>query len=134
MPQYQRLARRKPPPTRPSPMPTSPTGSDPTTATKLISRILHAPDDLSSFTTFMGHSEIQEIGQYLRALHGSSTDPYGVFTNHTCGFHVQVARIPSPDSNSVLFPLPVLQHLAYLLVQYEDLITHLHPPPVAPSP
>ncbi|EXJ94789.1 hypothetical protein A1O1_03187 [Capronia coronata CBS 617.96] len=38
-----------------------------------------------------------------------------------------MARAPVSNSSNEMLPLPVLQHLAYLLVQFEELITALHP-------
>ncbi|KAK5265738.1 hypothetical protein LTR99_008876 [Exophiala xenobiotica] len=94
---------------------------------ELVSRVLTAPDKLT-FGTFKSSSAMQEVEEYLEAIHGTSTDPWGSFVNKSCGFHVHVARSrASPDSDEML-PLPVLQHLAYLLVQFEELITALHEP------
>jgi hypothetical protein len=94
---------------------------------ELVSRVLTAPDKLT-FGTFKSSSAMQEVEDYLEAIHGTSTDPWGSFVNKSCGFHVHVARSrASPDSDEML-PLPVLQHLAYLLVQFEELITALHEP------
>jgi hypothetical protein len=71
---------------------------------------------------------MQEVEEYLEAIHSTSTDPWGTFVNKSCGFHVHVARSrASPDPDEML-PLPVLQHLAYLLVQFKELITALHEP------
>lgn len=58
---------------------------------------------------------------------GNASDPFGAFTNASCGLHVHVARAPTSEGKSERLPLPVLQHLAYLLVQFEELITALHP-------
>ncbi len=90
---------------------------------ELVSRVLTAPDKLT-FGTFKCSRAMKEIESYLQAIHGTSTDPWGAFVNKSCGFHVHVGRT-YPDSDAML-PLPVLQHLAYLLVQFEELITALH--------
>ncbi|KAJ9605733.1 hypothetical protein H2200_009582 [Cladophialophora chaetospira] len=100
----------------------------PTRGHELVSRVLGAPSDLSSFDTFQRNRDLQEIGHFLRAMHGAPPDPWGVFVNETCGFHMHVARVPQDGSREVMLPLPVLQHLAYLLLQYEELITSLHAP------
>lgn len=90
---------------------------------ELVSRVLTAPDDLS-FNAFNSSNALQEIASYLKALHGRPREPYGVFVNESCGFHVHVAR-KAKDTDKMM-PLPVLQHLAYLLVQFEELINVLH--------
>ncbi|KIW11005.1 hypothetical protein PV08_10304 [Exophiala spinifera] len=90
---------------------------------ELVSRVLAAPEDLS-LNNFTSSNALQEIACFLKALRGRPRDPFGVFVNESCGFHVHVAR-ESQDMDEMI-PLPVLQHLAYLLVQFEELINVLH--------
>lgn len=94
---------------------------------ELVSRVLSAPSTVTNFEEFKSSDSMQEVKRYLTAIHGTSTDPYGGFTNETCGLHMHVARVSNEDECNVMLPLPVLQHLAYILVQYEDLISSLHP-------
>ncbi|KAK6364524.1 hypothetical protein LTS17_012147 [Exophiala oligosperma] len=114
---------------------------------ELVSRVLTAPYEFLSFDVFRSSDALREISSYLEALHGKPKDPFGVFVNESCGFHVHVARKPPPrqdssssssgmdhsdddddddDDDDEMIPLPILQHLAYLLVQFEELINVLH--------
>lgn len=93
-----------------------------------MSRVLQAPSDLSCFDTFIQEPDVQEISRYLNVIQGHPNDPHGAFINDTCGFHVHVARLARNGSDDVMLSLPILQHLAYLLVQYEEIISSLHPP------
>jgi hypothetical protein len=95
---------------------------------ELISRVLKAPTQLGSFHQFTRAPSMHEIACYLRAIRGGPDDRWGAFVNESCGFHVHVARVPDAANEDAQIPLPVLQHLAYILVQYEDLISSLHPP------
>lgn len=92
---------------------------------ELVSRVLTAPYSLA-FDAFKTSPGMQEIKSYLNAIRGTSSDPWGGMVNESCGLHVHVARSP-PENGNERLPLPVLQHLAYLLVRYEDLITSMHP-------
>ena len=95
---------------------------------ELVSRVLTAPAIITPFRDFRSSNAVQEIKSYLDAMHGTPNDPYGVYVNKSCGLHIHVARSPENDSGAVISPLPVLQHLAYILVQYEDIISSLHHP------
>jgi hypothetical protein len=50
----------------------------------------------------------------------------GQTTNASCGLHVHVGLDPGLSEAS-LSPLDVLQHLSYMLVQFETSISALHP-------
>jgi hypothetical protein len=93
---------------------------------ELVSRKLSAPD--SSEHGFH-HPSLEEVGKYVAALGGKSTDSFGCFTNETCGLyvHVGVAARKDPDK-CVTLPLGVLQHLCYILLQYETTVSQLFPP------
>ena len=97
----------------------------PTDGHELVSRALTAPTKVSTFESFLRSPALKQIEMYLDAIHGGPHDPWAVYVNNSCGFHVHVART---GSREVALPLPVLQHLAYILVQYEELISSLHAP------
>ncbi|TKA53133.1 hypothetical protein B0A49_11664 [Cryomyces minteri] len=64
-----------------------------------------------------------DIAAVISSLRGSSISNFGVTTNLNCGAHVHVGL---PDGGGI--PLSVVQHLAYLVVVYEDEISALHAP------
>jgi hypothetical protein len=86
---------------------------------ELVSRKLSAPgcgDD------GLHHPFLAEVGKYVAALGGKSTDPFGYFTNDTCGLHVHVG-VPArkcPDKcgtfslqrppTSLLYSAPIRNH------------------------
>jgi len=87
---------------------------------ELVSRVL--PLEPASFN---------EINTYLAALRGSPDSLHAAFTNIHCGFHVHVG-LPEPKdlpqgAAPPTFALPILQHLAYILVMYELAISKLFP-------
>ena len=88
---------------------------------ELVSRILSpTPDAFSEITT------------YLDSLHGTASSRHGAFVTNHCGMHVHIG-LPSPTdaapgSDLPTFDLPTLQHLAYILIMYEDEISNLHHP------
>ncbi len=93
---------------------------------ELISRKLPAPNsDGDGFA----HPSLAEVRDYVVALRGRDTDHIGCLPNESCGLHVHVgvAARRSPDM-SVMFPLGVLQHLCYIILQYETVISWLFPP------
>ena len=59
----------------------------------------------------------------LTKVQGDATSHHGAIANDTCGFHVHVG-LPKNDKFSLL----TLQHLASLLVTFEDQISLLHAP------
>ncbi|KAL9634786.1 MAG: hypothetical protein Q9164_003877 [Protoblastenia rupestris] len=78
-------------------------------------------------------TSFQEIDTYLDMLKGPEYSLHKAFTSSHCGLHVHVGfatsenhvqgKLPPPPT----FPLPTLQHLAYILVMYESAISRLHP-------
>ncbi|KAL8677469.1 MAG: hypothetical protein Q9186_006110 [Xanthomendoza sp. 1 TL-2023] len=100
---------------------------------ELVSRVLNV-DDKSSF---------QEIGDMLEILNagndGGETG-YKAFADQWCGLHVHIglpplSPIPSslPNNHGTIeqsntFPLLILQHLAYITIIYEPILSLLHPP------
>ncbi|KAJ9499218.1 hypothetical protein H2202_005375 [Exophiala xenobiotica] len=93
---------------------------------ELVSRVLHVPLICSPFSGFKLGASLQEIEKYLTATVGQPSDPWGAFTNPTCGLHVHVACKPE-EGIDVALPLPILQHLCYIIVQFEGIISSLHP-------
>lgn len=92
---------------------------------ELVSRKFPAPDlDTDDFSC----PSLEEISNYINALTGKSTDPFGCITNDSCGLHVHigVAALKSPDKPRK-FPLAILQHLCHILAQYETVISSLFP-------
>ncbi|KAJ9610259.1 hypothetical protein H2200_005036 [Cladophialophora chaetospira] len=65
---------------------------------ELVSRVLTAPATLTSFQAFQSSDAMQEVKRYLEVLHGSPSDPYGVYVNETCGLYIHVARTPENGS------------------------------------
>ena len=92
---------------------------------ELVSRILQAPNYTDSQVL---HSDpaLVEIRKYVEALLGTSQTPWGAYTNASCGLHVHVGLDPNL-SQAGLLPLAVLQHLSYMLLQFETSISALHP-------
>ncbi|KAI4279534.1 MAG: hypothetical protein L6R38_005009, partial [Xanthoria sp. 2 TBL-2021] len=100
---------------------------------ELVSRVLDV-DAASSF------SEVAEMFEILNAGHSGKTK-YKAFADQWCGLHVHIGLPPSPqpsvalsksspnsnEENSTL-PLPLLQHLAYITIIYEPILSLLHPP------
>ncbi|KAI1609993.1 hypothetical protein EDD36DRAFT_61807 [Exophiala viscosa] len=94
---------------------------------ELISPPLTAPNSLK-FKTFSTSPGMLEIASYLNIVKGTPSDPWGAMVNESCGLHVHVARSrPKGEKDSEMIPLPVLQHVALIIVRYEDLMTCLHP-------
>ena len=93
---------------------------------ELVSRKLSAP---GSIDDGLHHPSLEEVGKYVAALGGKSTDSFGCFTNDTCGLHVHVGVGARKDPDKCgMFLLGVLQHLCYILLQYETTISQLFPP------
>ena len=94
---------------------------------ELISPPLTAPNSLK-YKTFSTSSGMLEIASYLNVVKGTPSDPWGAMINESCGFHVHVARSPpNGEKGSEMIPLPVLQHLALIIVRHEDMMSSLHP-------
>jgi len=58
----------------------------------------------------------------IAAIRGNASSHHGAFISGHCGLHVHVGLPTQP------FPLPTLQHLAYILIMYETQISAMHPP------
>lgn len=84
-------------------------------------------------------SEVAEMFELLNAGHTGRTK-YKAFADQWCGLHVHIGLPPTPQpsvalSNSGLdsnegnhtFALPLLQHLAYITIIYEPVLSLLHP-------
>ncbi|KAI4199979.1 MAG: hypothetical protein LQ350_004241 [Teloschistes chrysophthalmus] len=108
---------------------------------ELVSRVLRI-DDPASY---------EEIGRFLAALNPMPQHPpheslFQAFGNENkwCGLHVHIglpppspssSSSPSPSSSSSpsdqeqqqTFPLALLQHLAYITIIYEPILSRLHP-------
>ncbi|KAL9007324.1 MAG: hypothetical protein Q9173_007369, partial [Seirophora scorigena] len=82
---------------------------------------------------------LEEIAAVLKAVRGGKDDDlHRAFTDEWCGFHVHIGLPPKSSSSSscneeASFPLPVLQHLAYITTVYEPAISSLHPPSRRPD-
>ncbi|KAL8725274.1 MAG: hypothetical protein Q9181_006474, partial [Wetmoreana brouardii] len=95
---------------------------------ELVSRVLPLDEEEASFT---------EIAHFLSALKPSSSltatatneDKFKTFTTPWCGLHVHIGLPPSnsPNNCNFSFPLPLLQHLAYITIIYEPVLSSLHP-------
>ncbi len=106
---------------------------------ELVSRVLDVDDEAS----------FQEIGKMFEILTAGAKARrrYRAFTDQWCGLHVHIglpttsirsSKIASEskdhlNSEDNTIPLPVLQHLAYIIVVYEPIISLLHPPNRRPS-
>lgn len=70
-----------------------------------------------------------EIKQHLEPLKGTASSQYSAMITSHCALHVHVGfPDPAPGQPRTTFGLSLLQHLAYLLVMYEDQISRMHPP------
>ncbi|KAL8991788.1 MAG: hypothetical protein Q9169_007646, partial [Polycauliona sp. 2 TL-2023] len=93
---------------------------------ELVSRVLNV-DDPNSFM------EVAEMFQILDAGHSGDTK-YKAFTDQWCGLHVHIGLPPSiaisnkSSQEDTIFTLPVIQHLAYITIVYESVVSLLHPP------
>ena len=91
---------------------------------ELVSRILDAPD------VPLGVSQpesLLEVEKYLHALRNDPAMPFRIWSNTPyTGLHVHIGR-PPKDGKNIQIPLKILQHLSFLLIQYEDVISSLHP-------
>jgi hypothetical protein len=92
---------------------------------EMVSRVLRAPDHTRTRVLYSDPA-LEEIRKYLTAVHGAYNTPWGAFVNKTCGLHVHIGLDPKLSDAGVL-PLEVLQHLSYMLVQFENSISALHP-------
>lgn len=70
----------------------------------------------------------EEISRYLSALKGNTSRAWKAFESIWAGTHIHVG-LEIPPTKEVSRPrvMRVLQHPAYILTSYEDLLTQLHP-------
>jgi hypothetical protein len=95
---------------------------------ELISPIMQAPD-IKAEQCLEGGS-FQELERVLEAVNGDPSRVPWMFISQpeNSGFHVHVGMQPDKDWGPVDIPLKVLQHLAWIVVTFEDVITLLHHP------
>lgn len=65
----------------------------------------------------------EEVIGILSKLRGNPESSFGILLDDSCGFHVHV-RLPDCE----VLPIRSLQHIAYILVVYEEQIGLLHDP------
>ena len=92
---------------------------------ELVSRVLKAPEP-----DYKGiHPSISECGRYLNMLKAGSTDWFLIARPDNGGLHVHLGIDPGASIKSKTMtdvPLKILQHLAYILIEYEDIISCFH--------
>ena len=70
----------------------------------------------------------QEVSRYLSTLKGYRSGTCAAFDSVWAGTHVHIGiNVQSPKEISQSKTMRVLQHLAYILVSNEDLLTQFHP-------
>jgi Putative amidoligase enzyme len=82
------------------------------TGVELVTPIMHHMEDDADF---------DEIRLYLEALQGDGMSDYGIFPSKYGSMHVHIGFADSADT------LLVLQHVAFIMLQYEPLLTKLVP-------
>ena len=89
---------------------------------ELVSRVLLATE----YDRGCLHSDsLREVEKFLTALTPRPQDPWLVSAHNRTGLHVHVGV--DPESQIIReIPLPVLQHLAYILARYEEIVSSLH--------
>ena len=89
---------------------------------ELVSRVLV----VTEYDRDCLHSDsLKEVAKFLAALPPRPQDPWLLNAHNRTGLHVHVGV----DPESVIvreIPLPVLQHLAYILARYEEIVSSLH--------
>jgi len=95
---------------------------------ELASRVLQAPPTKpEGHYPFSSDPNMQEIQRYLEAVKGAH-QPWSAYTNDTTGFHVHVGADPKfTTRKDEQIPFPILQHLVYIIIQFEPIITSLFP-------
>ena len=106
---------------------------------ELKSRILPLPKCPNDSAAVFAHPSLKEVstyvdtianlvcsGEYTLTSHKQNMR-FFTTTNATCGMHVHVGVSGCMDGAAPPFPLKVLQHLAYILVQFQDFISECHP-------
>lgn len=84
------------------------------------------PPDLVGRATAKDAS-LADVKWYLDALETDGNEPWFCRPTEECGVYMHVG-IPDDDVALSRIPLNVLQHLAYILLEYEDVISCLHHP------
>lgn len=92
---------------------------------ELVSRVMRIPSLVGRRTS--SDSSLTEVKMYLEALENGANGEWFCRTTEKCGVHVHIG-IPDDDETLSQIPLSVLQHLAYILLEYEDVISCLHHP------
>lgn len=94
---------------------------------ELVSRVLAAPPPDKGWRT---HASIREVEEYIKCVNGKKGDPFGAYVTGECGLHVHVGVDPNiaQDQLANLLPLKTLKYLAYILFQYEGVISGFHLP------
>ena len=82
------------------------------TGVELVTPIMHDAQDDTDF---------EQIRLYLDTLHGDETSNYGIIPSKYGSVHVHIGFADSADT------LLVLQHLAFIMLQYEPLLIKLFP-------
>lgn len=82
------------------------------TGLELVTPIMHRAQDDADF---------EKIRLYLETLRGNETSKFGIFPSKYGSVHVHIGFADSADT------LLVLQHLAFIILQYEPLLTKLFP-------
>ena len=72
----------------------------------------------------------RQINIMLKAIKGDAPSRHGALVQDFCGFHCHIGVPANEDDLNAQdgFDLATLQHLAYILVMYEDHINTIHPP------
>lgn len=93
---------------------------------KLVSRTL--PASLADDSEAISIESLNELHKYVATLQSFRNPQFGTYENNTCAIHVHVGTdFIKKDIQSSMLPLDLLQYLAYLIVQFEPLITLLRP-------
>ena len=92
---------------------------------ELISRVMRIPELVERGAD--NGPPLIEIRKYLAALVADRNAGWFVRTTEKCGLHIHIG-VPDGDESLSQIPLNVLQHLAYILLEYEDVISCLHHP------
>lgn len=86
---------------------------------ELISRMFNHAEKTEAF---------EEIENYTIALKGKDMDNWAAFDSVSAGTHIHIGlNIANSEAVNDKPTIIVLQHLTYILVAYEDLMSQLHP-------
>ena len=92
---------------------------------ELISRVMRTPELVGRGAD--NSPALTEIKKYLEALVADRNAGWFARTTEKCGLHIHIG-VPDGDDWLPQIPLNILQHLAYILLEYEDVISCLHHP------